>query len=280
MRPPICVGFLRKGRLRLRLASFVWALSKPAVKTLRVLWPGPQLVFSLAALLCGCVNTTVVEKRSTMQEMILFEDTNPLTDFDAQMVQSRVPLEAGGLDIETCADLFGAIDRGDDLSYVFLTRPFATYSACFELPLLCHSTAAEHNDWIVEGLSEQVYRHLDLGTFGTSLWPRRASDSHRFLDFNLPEPDFSASGFSIETEDWFYGLWFRAIADFDGDGIADVLVEFVDHAKRASYFEISPIILSRDMDDPDIRGRRVVSGVLDDTLTTWPDDPMTCDRSN
>lgn len=212
--------------------------------------------------------------------MVTFGETDLLANFDERMAQPRMRLEDGDLAIESRAELLAAIKNDADLSLVSGFRWFPDYNECFELPLLCHAPAATENPWGTEGLAEQVYRHFDLGTIGSSFGPRRPADSYRYSDFDLPTPEFSANGFMIETDRWYYGLQLIAIADFNGDGVADVLAWFVDHAKRASYFDVSPIILSRDAIGSDIRGQRVFESVLDGTLATWPDDPMSCERAN
>ena len=192
------------------------------------------------------------------------------------MAAERYAVEIDGVTIRTCADLFARIEHRADFSFAYGTKPFSAYTECFELPLLCHARATSDSPWRLEGLAEDIYRHLDLGSIGSSFGPRRPADFYRYTDFDLPAPKFGTDGFSIETGDWSYGIYPVAIADFDADGVADVLVWFVDQAKRASYFDVSPVILSRAEAASDIRGLRVIPAVLAGTLETWPDDPMTC----
>ena len=154
-----------------------------------------------------------------------------LADFDARMALSRVPLDIAGATIETCADLFAAIETKADLPSASETGSFADYEDCFELPLLCHAPVARENPWHIEGLAEEIYWRFDLRGIGASFGPPRPAVSFRYADFALPAPEFTVDGFVIESEDFYYALWPTAIADFDGDGVADVLATVVDHAK-------------------------------------------------
>lgn len=241
----------------------------------------------ILALLSGCEGADSVSNDTGEPPMVTFGIADLLTDFDARMARPRIPLDVDDVTIETCADLFAAIETRADISSASGTRSFADYTgpftdfeACFELPLLCHAQVAEENPWRTEGLAADIYRHLDLRGIGSSFGPPRPAVSFRYTDFAIPAPEFTADGFIIETEDFHYALWLTAIADFDGNGVADVLVTVSDHAKRSNNFDISPIILSRDAIGPGIRGQRVAWAVLEGTLVTWPDDPMTCDRAN
>lgn len=230
--------------------------------------------------LSSCASTNDVLEGAPEPRVIMFGQEDPLADFDARMAEARYPIDIDGVTIENCADVFAAMGTNVDLQWASEFRQFVDYNECFELPMLCHARVAEQNLWRVEGLAEEIYQRLDLGSIGSSFGPRRPADSYRYADFELPHPKFSAVGFEIETEGWYYALWLRAVADFDGDGVADVLVTFVDHTKRATYFDVSPVILSRDTLDEGIRGRRVIRSVLNGTWNSWPDDPMTCDRAN
>lgn len=232
----------------------------------------------ITALLCSCEGAGSVSDNIDELQFVTFGDTDPLADFEARMAQPRLSSDVDGVTIENCADLFSAMSTGLDLKAISEFRWFAEFHECFELPVLCHARAVADNHWRAKGLAEQIYWRFDLGSIGSSLWPRRTADSHRYTDFDLPTPEFRADGFMIETEDWYYGIHLRAIADFDGDGVADVLATFVDHAKQATYFDVSPIILNHDATGTVIRGKRVIWEVLEGSLATWPDDPMTCER--
>ena len=155
-------------------------------------------------------------------------------------------------------------------------RIFSEYHDCFVLPVLCAARPTQTDSWETDRLSLDIYDYLDLRTIRSSLGPRRPADSYRFGNFDLPSPVFGDTGFTIDTEDWHYGIDVLAIADFDADGRTEVLAQFVDIAKTASYFDASPVILRRTKAGGLIEGERLVWSVLNGAFTNWPDDPMTC----
>ncbi len=239
----------------------------------------PKTVGIAPALLLGAVSSSVAVA-SELQPIHWFGDTSRLVDFDAIMAEERYAVDIDGVTIKSCAELFALVDEGADLSLTYGTKSFSDYHECFELPVLCLAQSAHESPWAADRLARDIFERFDLGSIGSSFGPRRPADSYRYSDFDLPPPLFLNDGFEIETKDWFYAIHLVAIADFDGDHVADVLAWFIDHAKHASYFDASPVILSHETMGGDIRGLRIIPNVLDGTLSFWPDDPMTCNRAN
>ena len=100
------------------------------------------LLMIATMLLVGCANVEFKADNTGPPRMITFGVVDPLADFDARMALSRVPLDIAGATIETCADLFAAIETKADLPSASETGSFADYEDCFELPLLCHAPVA------------------------------------------------------------------------------------------------------------------------------------------
>jgi hypothetical protein len=55
--------------------------------------------------------------------------------------------------------------------------------------------------------------------------------------------EFEPTEMWLETEEWYYGFVLIAAGDWTKDGLEDIMVQFNDDAKRASYIAVSPLIL-------------------------------------
>lgn len=87
--------------------------------------------------------------------------------------------------------------------------------------------------------------YLDLASFRNSLGPRRNAGDHTFADLNISPTKVSATEVVFDSPDWYYSVRIIGRGDFNGDGIEDLEVCFVDRAKEGSYDTQDPLILSR-----------------------------------
>jgi hypothetical protein len=55
--------------------------------------------------------------------------------------------------------------------------------------------------------------------------------------------EFEPAEMWLETDDWYYGFVLLAAGDWTGDGLEDVMAQFDDDSKRASYFAVKTLIL-------------------------------------
>jgi hypothetical protein len=55
--------------------------------------------------------------------------------------------------------------------------------------------------------------------------------------------EFEPTEMWLETDEWYYGFVLVAAGDWTGDGLEDVMVQFEDDGKRATYFAVKTLIL-------------------------------------
>ncbi|MGC6456199.1 MAG: hypothetical protein ACON39_02540 [Coraliomargaritaceae bacterium] len=94
-----------------------------------------------------------------------------------------------------------------------------------------------------------VYEQLDLASFRNSLGPSREKAMRHFSDFGIFPTTIRKNYLEMETEDWFYGITILERRDRNGDGIEDLLVDFVDAAKMGTYRSSHRYLLTRYSDE-------------------------------
>ena len=83
-----------------------------------------------------------------------------------------------------------------------------------------------------------IYEHLDITSFNSSLRPMQISDEDTFSDFKqLPQPIISNKKIIIEDDYWLLSL--EIIKEND----QDIHVCFVDKAKEGTYDAQYPLVL-------------------------------------
>ena len=94
-------------------------------------------------------------------------------------------------------------------------------------------------------IGDAIYRSLDLTTFVSSLSAEADAGRSRLAAMKFKHVDVSAVDVKAETPDWNYDFHTLAMADFDGDGLDDLLVAFTDDAKRGTAFVATTLLLRR-----------------------------------
>lgn len=91
--------------------------------------------------------------------------------------------------------------------------------------------------------TNEVYAHLDITSFNSSLVQKAAQGQKHFSDLKIPNPVISKDTILIESEYWKYEMQF---VKEDDSGIH---VCFVDKAKWGSYDAQTPMIIRKYADD-------------------------------
>lgn len=100
------------------------------------------------------------------------------------------------------------------------------------------------NPWDKKNIAKALFTSLDLSSFPSSFRPKYKGEGAFFLtDFTFEKVKFSETYLSIINKAWFYKFKFIALADFNGDNTADLLVHFIDDSIKGTYFNSRAIIL-------------------------------------
>ncbi len=83
-----------------------------------------------------------------------------------------------------------------------------------------------------------VYEHLDITSFNSSLMPKRMGDERAFSDFDIKwKVDFQENSFQVKSDSWEYKL---EVVETFGE---DLHVCFRDKALQGSYNTQAPMVL-------------------------------------
>ena len=91
---------------------------------------------------------------------------------------------------------------------------------------------------------QNIYDHLNISTFRSSLMPKRTKDKIYLNQMGLSKPKFFKDGFLIETNDWTYTFTVIEKKDKNRDGIIDYSLCFSDKSKVGTYSSMQPMLIS------------------------------------
>lgn len=94
------------------------------------------------------------------------------------------------------------------------------------------------------GLGHLLSDKFDLATIRSSFGPRRTTAKRTFADFGMrPTQATEDAIVFLSPGDWLYELRVVARGDFNGDGIEDLKVCFVDHALNGGTYDAAQGLL-------------------------------------
>lgn len=164
----------------------------------------------------------------------------------------------GYLEASNCAQLGQLLAAGATLEAG--ARPtVGEVRMCLSLLALRSAGAPRITHFDHEKLGSQVFNALRLDTLRSSFGPRLDDEHETLADFEFVTTDVQAHAVELSEDDWNYSVQVLAAADFDHDGIEDLLALFYDDARFASYFSLSTLILSRPQANGPIFARDVQS---------------------
>jgi len=175
-------------------------------------------------------------------------------EFNAE--EHRITLQdyEGPVEITSCESL---IKRAKSKPFHFSglsPKDLSDLTPCMFWAMLREAEPASRSFFPVDDqLGQTIYTDLDLTTFRSSFGRRvpRTDKDNTLAGFYSNEAIISDRTIKIDSDHWCYKLEVSARADFDGDGVEDLLVSFVDDAKEGTYFVIKPLVLSRtEVDGP------------------------------
>lgn len=90
-----------------------------------------------------------------------------------------------------------------------------------------------------------IVDNLDLSTFRSSFGPRRGAGQRTFKDLGETAPTISSGTIDFKSDDWSYTIRILGRRDYNGDGLEDIAVCFVDRALKGTYNTSEPLLLTR-----------------------------------
>ncbi|SIO92527.1 hypothetical protein [Vibrio spartinae] len=91
--------------------------------------------------------------------------------------------------------------------------------------------------------SKDIYEHLDITSFNSSLIPKISNDEKYFSDFKSFSPTITNSKINIESEHWNYTI------NIVKENKKGIYVCFTDKAKEGSYDSQFPMIIRKYAND-------------------------------
>lgn len=119
-------------------------------------------------------------------------------------------------------------------------------AGCFVSALLFLPVRASTSDsyFPQKGLGDVLSNRFDLATIRSSLGPRRTPATRTFSDFGMkPTQSTDDAVVFLNPGHWLYELRVVARGDFNGDGIEDLKVCFVDRALNGGTYDAAEGLL-------------------------------------
>jgi len=122
------------------------------------------------------------------------------------------------------------------------------YIPCVANRLLAKAKSSQKSAFI--NFESLIMENLDLKGFNSSLRPRLSNTDNTLKALGMKNNSKDNTEILIETTDWKYQWTLLAQGDFNGDGVEDVMLRFLDQAKKSNYFSVQLLVLqSNDADD-------------------------------
>ncbi len=119
--------------------------------------------------------------------------------------------------------------------------------ALIVLPQLVSAAAPVTSYMPARGLGELLASRFDLATIRSSMGPRRTAEANTFASLGHRPSNTSDTSVVFDSGDWYYSLTVLRRGDFNKDGIEDLEVCFVDHARPgyATYNSQQALLVTR-----------------------------------
>jgi len=122
------------------------------------------------------------------------------------------------------------------------------YIPCVASQLLAKAKSSHKS--VYHNFETLILENLDLNSFKSSLRPRLSNTDKSLKTLGMKNKSQDSVVVLIETTDWKYQWTLLAQGDFNGNGAEDLLVRFLDQAKKSNYFSVQLLVLqSNDTDN-------------------------------
>lgn len=95
------------------------------------------------------------------------------------------------------------------------------------------------------GAAQFLVANFDLASIRSSFGPRRTKAQRTFASLAMVPTKVTESEVEFDNTDWYYSFKVLRRGDFNGDGIEDLEVCFLDKAKGATYHSQQALLVSR-----------------------------------
>jgi len=151
--------------------------------------------------------------------------------------------------IETCTDLIRFIEQGFTITEGVNNMQIASeYQLCFQLSYLNNAVAAKKS-YLPKPYINLIIEQLDLQTISSSLKQKMDDKPQTIKVLSFLTPEKKNNSVIVDNSEWFFQFNILAKGDFNNDGNEDLLVDFIDQAKKGNYFAHTTYILTKKMSD-------------------------------
>lgn len=149
--------------------------------------------------------------------------------------QQRTELEFdGGHRATDCASYLELFARHDMQETMHNQQVHSEYLPCDVLKLLGSGAKVESVTAVTE-LGARLAKGLDLRSFSSSLNQRSDADRHTLSSLDPSHLKIDGSTVVLEDEGWHFSMEVVALADVNGNGVADWIVWMADEAKLGTF---------------------------------------------
>ena len=152
--------------------------------------------------------------------------------------------ESKTVEITNCQDFVNNISQYSVEETTHNMHVYADFQVCVISWLLDYAKAASKG-FVESDFSNTVIDELDLTSFGSSLGQRLDDNKQTLSAFNFSNITQTTDKVTINDEGWIYEFTLLARGDFNGDGIEDLLVRFLDQSGDASYFSLQILVMEK-----------------------------------
>jgi len=151
--------------------------------------------------------------------------------------------------IQTCTNLIRFTEQGFTIAEGINNMQVASeYQLCFQLNYLKNAVAAKKS-YLPEPYTNLIIEQLDLQTLRSSLKQKMEDKPQTINDLTFLIPEKKNNTVTVNNPEWFYQFNILAKGDFNNDGNEDLLIDFIDKAKKGNYFSHSTYLITKKMSD-------------------------------
>jgi len=207
-------------------------------------------IFLVGIFVAGCTPNTAITYPVKIFDDNLNRAFSKLNESNS-VKRTSLSIEKGEVTkkVERCTDLIRFTEQGFTVAEGINNMQIASeYQVCFQMNFLKNAVAAKKS-YLPEPYTNLIIEQLDLQTIRSSLKQKMEDKPQTIKDLPFLNPKKKANTVTVDNSEWFYQFNILAKGDFNNDGNEDLLVDFIDQAKKGNYFSHSTYILTKNMSD-------------------------------
>jgi len=163
--------------------------------------------------------------------------------------RNTLKLEKYGImkSVKTCRELLELLNDGFSISEeVNNMRVASEYQICTQVESLQHAVAAKIS-YLPKPYTTQITDSLDLQSIRSSFVQKLGDTAQSINSTDFLIPKTKGNSVEIDNNNWFYQFNVLATGDFNNDGKEDLMIEFIEQAKKGNYYSHSTYFLTREV---------------------------------